>query len=482
VPEKFRRFAGGWTAWLASAIGFFLGIGLTAGLAMTVQGLINRVRGDLEPVQAPDILQRVSFTWGVTAAVLVLLAGVTWLYLRRRRARFVAAARVAFTFGDVEQPRLPTVWLRRVGSAMQMARLKNWLPVVFVIFGVLGVLLAIAAATDHLVERFTDGAENPFLSGIDLLTGTSSLAGLPVVGDDIVIGIGQLTLLGLAGGAVLLARGAIRAEGPRRALNVVWDVIAFWPRSVHPFVPPPYAQEVVPALIRRICWHLGESDPLPDVAAGQAPQPGAPDPLAVGTVVVAAHSQGSLVSLAALLRLPAAVRPHVKWLTCGSQLQQQFPRAFPHYVRVGDLEEVRTAHSWLSLYRDTDPIAGPVTSWRHRYDAEGRPMSCRLGNPPTSGYDDIDEDTGRRICGREWRLLDPPVSDGRFQTSAVAGLRGHSDYWLDRDWRAALVDVLTWVPPPPPPVPPTAALVEPRTAAESNPAATPGPAGRPAGG
>ena len=83
-----------------------------------------------------------------------------------------------------------------------------------------------------------------------MLTGTSSRR-RPVLGQDVIIGIGQLTLVALGGGLVVLARGGLRAENSRRGLNVVWDVIAFWPRSVHPFVPPPYAQEVVPALVRR---------------------------------------------------------------------------------------------------------------------------------------------------------------------------------------------------------------------------------------
>ena len=193
--------------------------------------------------------------------------------------------------------------------------------------------------------------------------------GDPVGWPDVVIGIGQATLLGLAAGAVLLARGAIRAEGARRGLNVIWDVIAFWPRSVHPFVPPPYAQEVVPALVRRICWHLGIPDPLRDTSAEPGEETAETmndDPAAA--VVVAAHSQGSLISLAALLWPPEEARDRVRWLTFGSQLRQQFPRAFPHNVRVESLRYAQLQHGWLSLYRDTDPIAGPVDELGHTWD------------------------------------------------------------------------------------------------------------------
>ena len=456
VPDDFRRFARGLTAWLAAAVGFFVGIGLTAGLSLTVQGVLNRLQGS-PSVSAPLVLQRVSFTWGVTAAVIVLLLICAGVRLWLRRKDFLEAAKQAYTFGPPgpasSRPRLHPTWLRRVGRAMRIARLKNHLQGVFWTFGVVGTVLALTAATDYLVERLTEDASNAWLTGIDLFTGVSSPAGQPIVGDDIVIGIGQVTLLGLAGGAVLLTRGAIKAEGPRRALNVVWDVIAFWPRAVHPFVPPPYSQEVVPALVRRICWHLGEPDPLPDTGAPDTdddpvPHPSAQDvnPHPVRLVVLAAHSQGSLISLAALLRLPREVRGRVRWLTFGSQLRQQFPRAFPHYVRFADLEKMQVRHSWLSLYRDTDPIAGPVTSWDHECDGRGRPVSVRLGGSEAE-VDAVDPATGRRTCGREWRLLDPPASDWRFQTSAVDAIRGHSDYWLDPQWDEALLAVRVPVPP-----------------------------------
>jgi len=169
--------------------------------------------------------------------------------------------------------------------------------------------------------------------------------------------------------------------------------------------------------------------------------------------VLAAHSQGSLISLAALLQLPVALRSSasggpspVRWPTFGSQLRQQFPRAFPHYVCPADLVTVTGRHAWLSLYRDTDPIAGPVTSWSHDSRKDEHPASCRLAPPHGPAEDRIDPVSGRRECGREWRLLDPPAADWRFQTGAVATIQGHSNYWLDPDWNAVLLAVR--IPPP----------------------------------
>lgn len=439
APRPFRRFAGGMAAGLATAVGCYLAVGFTAGLTLGVQGLLNGLAG--ASVRAPALLQRFSYAWGVTALVFAGVGIGAWIRLRRDRGRYRARARAAMTFGDPPALRLPRPWVDRVAAAMQTARLKNAAPLVVVVWTLLGLVLAVAIGAALLTGPGDGGDEPPF--PLDLLTGTSSAAGEAVSGEDVIIGIGQVTLLGFGGGAVLLARGALRSEGARRGLNVVWDVVAFWPRSTHPFVPPPYAQEVVPALVRRICWHLGVPDPLEDAgprpaAAGET-DPLNPDPAA--EVVVAAHSQGSLISLVALLWLPPEIRSRVRWLTFGSQLRQQFARGFPHYVSAELLREVAGAFRWLSLYRDTDPVAGPVTSWDHTPDGARPPSSRRLDDPGERRPDRIDPDTGRRVCGAEWRLLDPVPGDLALQTRAVTGIGGHSGYWTDPDWPLAL-DVL----------------------------------------
>ena len=139
---------------------------------------------------------------------------------------------------------------------------------------------------------------------------------------------------------------------------------------MHPFVPPPYSQLAVADLRQRIRWHLG---------AG--PVTTAPSPAPASHVVVAAHSQGSLIALSALLWLSAEERARVGFLTFGSQLQVQFPRAFPAYVDVEVLRWLLAAYEgrWLNLYRDTDAIAGPVLSWGHTPDRlDGAPQSLSL--------------------------------------------------------------------------------------------------------
>ncbi len=458
VPA-FRRYARGSAAALAGSIAFFLAIGLTAGLALAVQGTLNRLREDT-PVAAPTVLQRVSYAWGVTAAVLAVLALAAAAAVRGRggdRERVLGA----MTFGG--SPRLPDRWLARVARATRVARLQDRLVGGLAVFTAAGVLLAVPAVAAQLREW---GHRVPLRGLWEPLTGVASAPGEPVGGDDLVIGVGQAVLLALAGGAVLLTRGAVRAEGPRRTLNVVWDVVAFWPRAVHPFVPPPWSQEVVPALVRRIHWHLGEPDPLrgdgePPPAGPHAAGAGNPEPAVL--VVVAAHSQGSLLALAALQWLRPEVAARVRLVTAGSQLRRHYARAFPHYVTVDLLRRTQRRHRWLSLYRDTDPVAGPVTSWDHTPDGREPATSCRLESPDAAGVpaapgaypphrDVVDARTGRRECGSEWRLLDPAPDDRELQRRAVPGIRGHSDYWPGPDWDDALERVGAPVRPPLPAV------------------------------
>lgn len=101
-------------------------------------------------------------------------------------------------------------------------------------------------------------------------------------------------------------------------MNVVWDVIAFWPRATHPFVPATYAQRAVVDIEDRVRSHCRQRR----------------------EVVLCAHSQRSLLAFAALLRIAAQpangpgqqaggeVLRQVGLLTFGSQLQVLFSRGF----------------------------------------------------------------------------------------------------------------------------------------------------------
>jgi hypothetical protein len=217
----------------------------------------------------------------------------------------------------------------------------------------------------------------------------------------------------------------VLGESTRRTVNVVWDVFSFWPRAVHPFVPPAYSQRAVPDIEARIRWHLDRIPP------GRPPLRG---------LVLCGHSQGSLLSFATLLRFAGTdeeLLGRVGLLTFGSQLQVAFAKAFPAYVNEPVIAAL-FAHldaAWINLYRETDSLAGPVLSWRHR-PASGADWFGRDRLPQV--VDRPEEDGARREFGPDWRLLDPPLPDREQQRRPVDRLRGHSDYWGDHAWRTAV--------------------------------------------
>lgn len=427
-PAPFRRFALGLSGCLVTSLGVFLGVGYSAALCYGWASLLNRGAGPR--VEVPPLLQRVAYAWGVTVILVLGVAAAFWICSRCRHREFLDRARAAFTFGGQPDCRLPERWLGRVASAMFAARVKNWLERLCWVFAAVGIVASVAAGAEYALSHDDVGrcATSELPGPLAWLSAPQKCGSR-----NLMIGLGTLALLGLAGGLLLLGRGALRRQSLRRGVNVVWDVLAFWPRAVHPFVPPPYSQLAVVDLRNRIRWHLGT-----------APDPAVPNPDPATHLIVAAHSQGSLIGLSALLWLSAAERARIGLVTFGSQLQVQFPRAFPAYVDVEVLRWMLTAYDgrWVSLYRDTDAIAGPVLSWQHAPDRTGRqPTSRRLDAAGTVHTDGIDRRTGRRICGPEWRLLDPTPSDPGLQTGPVSRVRGHSDYPEDPDWPAALAAV-----------------------------------------
>lgn len=437
-PPPFGRFALGMTSSLAASVGTFLAVGYAAALPFGWAWLLGR--GDGPNYQISPLLQRIAYAWGLTFLLVAGFVFATWISYLSRRAEFIDRAKAAFTFGGRPLPgpgvqenqtwRLPSSWIGRVARAMWMARLKNATQLIFWVFAVFGVVLSVAAGAEFVWSDPDDPFNLPGPLG-SLSEDTS------VGGAEVVIALGTVVLIGLAVGLVFLGRGAVRKESLRRGVNVAWDVIAFWPRAVHPFVPPPYSQRAVADLHDRICWHLDHPVPMVDGRTGVA-VPRAKH------VIVAAHSQGSLIAIAALLWLTDDQRRRVGLVTFGSQLRVAFPRAFPAYLDYRVLEWLyhQLRGRWVSLYRDTDAIAGPVLSWRHSRDAIGAaPESHRILQTDRSSPDEIDLTWGRRVCGPEWRLLDPTPYDVALQQGAVPKISAHSNYPDDPAWPAALAAV-----------------------------------------
>lgn len=419
VPRPFRRYAGGMGAPIVAALGGFLAVGYTAALLLASAELL------VDHAALPALVEGVTFAWGVSVLLFVLVVGV--LGVRTWSDRDWRTRRVRRSYAMVRAPGAdvaPPPWLtdervRRIATASAVARVKLGLPTVLVCFSFIGLALAVAIA-------------------VDLMTGTGAPAdALPDDWVGVISRLGALTLIALAGVLMTTARQSLRARDRQRVVNVVWDVVSFWPRSVHPFVPPPYSQFAVQSLRDRIRHHLGTC------TAEEAPTTEVAD-----AVVVEAHSQGSFISVAALLWLNPQELSRVGLLTFGSQLQVIFPRAFPAYTSYRVLTELDRALGgrWINLFRDTDPIAGPVLSWSHTgEEEEGELRSRRLGPRATTGEpwplvpDHVaPTGTGRRECGRDWRLLDPSPPDALLQAEPLTSMMRHSHFALSPDWDDAV--------------------------------------------
>lgn len=198
--------------------------------------------------------------------------------------------------------------------------------------------------------------------------------------------VGQLTLYALLSFVLLnllkslkWSRGSLASHSASvsaaamRRVGSLWDVLTFWPRLFHPFAVRPYAERAVPELA-----HLLVGGPLPAV-----------------TVDLRAHSQGSVLVLAALAPYPS--REAVSVLSFGSPLVALYARAFPAYVNRNVIDGVTSRWRWRNAFRFTDHV--------------GRVLF-------------VDDDAVWGPDGRDLALADP--------ASPHARVEGHNDYWTDK--------------------------------------------------
>jgi hypothetical protein len=170
---------------------------------------------------------------------------------------------------------------------------------------------------------------------------------------------GQALTALVATGAIGLAYNAFRNRETRRRIAVLWDVVTFWPRASHPLGPPCYGERAVPDLWLRTTILTEQSN----------------------DVVIAAHSQGSVIAAAAMLMNADAENPHslkaderpllsgpVALLTFGCVLRRLYARNFPAYFGFQTLKllskkaaaDATPPERWINLWAKTDPLGGWV--------------------------------------------------------------------------------------------------------------------------
>jgi hypothetical protein len=213
------------------------------------------------------------------------------------------------------------------------------------------------------------------------------------------VGAGVLAL-------VALGRRAYRDASARRTVGILWDVGTFWPRAAHPFAPPCYAERAVPDLSWRMSTWTAQTG---------------------GRIVLSGHSQGSVLSAAAVWQLDPEVRGRVALLTYGCPLARLYGRWFPAHFGTARLRSLHEdMHTWSNLWRSTDPIGGPVDL-----------------KPTRPGAEDVD-------CGP---LLDPAAYGRSARHPLPEPILGHSDYQADPAFAEQRALLLARLPQPAPRLP-----------------------------
>lgn len=196
---------------------------------------------------------------------------------------------------------------------------------------------------------------------------------------------GTWLVSGFAALLVLVGYRSYRRAGLRRHVGILWDLGTFWPRAAHPLAPPCYVERCLPDLTTRVSYLVRRN----------------------GGVVVSAHSQGTVIAAALMWQLPSDVLDRVRLITYGSPLARLYGRVYACWfgpVPVTELVSRVGAGRWSNLWRNTDPIGGPV-----------------------------DPVADRQI------IRDPPQLDSVDGEPAPDRPHGHFDYELTREYGTVLI-------------------------------------------
>ncbi len=382
-----RRGLRGNGASVFAALGVLFGCVFSAGLYTYGAAFLQsgsfaprpyNVRSALTSFQVPEVarLAMVAYTWAVGVAVVVVLvtAGAAVVALRRRPTPDPVAD--DFPGADLHSRRATEI--RRADVE---ARFTDQLPVVLAVLAAAGTLITGYFALGLVLEHYAHHR----LPGMGIgVRGSWTAVSLAGIGS-------YLTMLTMTG-FVTIAYAVYRVQATRRTVGILWDVASFWPRSAHPLSAPCYAERTVPDLVTRLAGYRADE----------------PD----RKLVLAGHSQGTVISAAALYQLDAwgeGLLDRIGYLSFGCPLRRLYSRYFPVYLGPARLEQLQAALGgdtprWRNLWRRTDYIGGQVT--------DGPPPG-----PDAQAWDTM--------------ALDPPYFDRLPGHTSYSDISRHSDYWSD---------------------------------------------------
>lgn len=348
---------------------------VSVGAAFTAT-LVYRVADFLDHGNIPDPIRPnppivgpleppVAYWWAALAGLAALLIGaaattVTLLWSRRRR-RELATRVVERDYPDV--PVHDAHQVRVVRETIARSRVTEELGPLLIAFLVIASLGLATVAFDVIGIGPTQLAAR--LGGHG-----GAFAVLAAYVTD--AGVWVISLLVIC--LLVLGFRAYRSSQTRRVVAVLWDLGTFWPRTVHPFAPPCYAARAVPELAKRVTGLTAR-----------------------GPVVLSGHSHGSVLAAATILQLPPSVLARVSLLTYGSPLRRTYARLYPAYLGPEALCDLggRIGWRWRNLWRETDPIGGPVFPTAPDgppscADPAARTVDTRLRDPRSLAVDPAD--------------------------------------------------------------------------------------------
>ncbi|WP_233213698.1 hypothetical protein [Mycobacterium hubeiense] len=359
-----RGFASPFVAlvgWLV-ACGFSVGVGLLAaqGFGRAVASTTDAAAVVDRDDDAPLIVPPQYFWTAVAIAVLIVVAALTvlwvwWWVMRSRRGelRAVLEEHPGATESD--------------SRAKEVASSRAWAAVTDLGPPIVG-WLAVVAVGEIAVLLVWQPEYSPAITNVSVFIAAA-----------------------LAAALVAVVVAAYRYRQLRRVVAVLWDVITFWPRANHPLTPPCYGERTVPDLVGRTEELVDERDTR---------------------VVLAAHSQGSIIAAASVLQMRRDRR--VALLTFGSPLRRLYTRNFPAYFGIRVLAEIRSRQRprWINLWAHSDPIGSWVTN-------------------------DLDRGMHAALRGVDFRLLDVE-SLARGPDGSYPPICGHSGFWERPEYRDAM--------------------------------------------
>ncbi|MFR9776594.1 hypothetical protein ACL02O_11120 [Micromonospora sp. MS34] len=358
APREARAFFRGLGTPVFGAISVGLSATFTAGFVYRAADVLDRgaIPGPEHPPPpgAPPLDPPIAYRWDALGAlVTVLLVAVVGLYAGRftRRGRERLAARIS----QEDFPDPPPEAVARMGTvrrAISRARLAEQFSPLLIVYLVLSLLSLAFTALDLAEIGPTQLAQR-------VAGGRRTFVGLAAY----LIDAGTISLGLIVFGLLMIGVMAYLSPEVRRAVGVLWDLGTFFPRTIHPFAPPCYAERAVPELARRVSGLSREQK-----------------------VLLSGHSHGSALAAAAILQLPPEALRRVGLLTYGSPLRRLYGRLMPAYFGDDVMREIgaRVGWRWRNLWRSTDPIGGAIFSTRRpggrRADPADR-VDVRLRDP-----------------------------------------------------------------------------------------------------